>query len=112
MAKVPLEAAALEKALWICGQYPKVKIENGVVVEILTGHTNGGLDNPFAVLLAFPKVRKLTLESGGDYSALSKLTELEELNCSPLEVTFNRLSLLQMPKLKTINGKPAKEVLK
>jgi serine/threonine protein kinase/Leucine-rich repeat (LRR) protein len=111
MAKVPLEAAALEKALWVIGQYPKVKIENGAVVEVHAGHANGGLDNPFAVLLAFPKLRKLTLDSGGDYSALSKLTELEELHCAPPEVAFNRLALKQMPKLKAINGKPAKEVL-
>ena len=111
MAKMPLEPKALEKALWICGQYPKVKIEDGALVEAHAGHANGGLDNPFAVFLAFPKLRKLSLDSGGDYSALVKLPLLEELQCRPEEVLFNRPVLKLMPKLKTINGKPAAEVL-
>ena len=111
MAKVPLEPKALEKALWICGQYPKVKIEDGALVEAHAGHAIGGLDNPFVLFLAFPKLRKLSLDSGGDYSALAKLTLLEELQCPPMEVLFNRQVLRLMPMLKTINGKSAKEVL-
>jgi hypothetical protein len=112
MAKVPLEAQALQKALWVCGQYPKVTIEDGAVVEAHTGHTLGMKEPPpFVVLLAFPKLRKLSLDSGGDYSALAKLSQLEEINCPSQDVRFNLLALKQMPKLKTINGKPAKEVL-
>jgi hypothetical protein len=111
MAKVPLDSASLQKALWICGQYPKVKIEDGAVVEASAGHSNGATDNPFAVFLAFPKLRKLRLESGGDYSALPKLPLLEELECPPQEVQFNLPILRAMPQLKTINHQPAKDAL-
>ncbi len=106
-AKLPVDGKTIEKALWECGQYPKLKIEKDDLVEADISHSG----TTFAPLAAFPKLRKLRLESGGDYSPLLKLTLLEEFECPPFEVALNRPVLKLLPKLKTINGKPAKEVL-
>jgi hypothetical protein len=108
IAKMPLEPKELEKALWDeCGQYPKVKIVDGAVIEASAGHSGKGV----VAFTAFPKLRKVSTGTGGDYSPLLKLPLLEELECLPQEVSLNLPALRLMPKLKTINGKPAKEVL-
>jgi serine/threonine protein kinase len=114
MAKVPVEAEALKKAIWDkVGQYPPVKIVDGALVESGVNDGNGARDC-LAAFVAFPKLRKLTLNIGPgvcDYSPLLKLPLLEELECQPAAVAYNLPVLRLMPKLKTINGKSAKAVL-
>jgi hypothetical protein len=82
----------------------KIEGGGGAVVEASAGHSGKGV----VAFTAFPKLRKLGLGTGGDYSPLLQLTQLEELDCPVLEISVNLPVLKLMPKLKTINGKPAK----
>jgi hypothetical protein len=108
IAKLPKDSKELNELIWAeCGQYPRFKVENGEVVEVEVNHSGKGV----VALLAFPKLRKLSTGTGGDYSALVKLTELEEINASETHLRIYRSTLKQLPKLKMINGKPAKEFL-
>jgi serine/threonine protein kinase/predicted RNA-binding Zn-ribbon protein involved in translation (DUF1610 family) len=100
---------AVGDAMWECGQYPTLKYENNELVEAAAG---GGMGAPdFYNVAAFPKLRKLKLHFGGDYSVLRKCPELQEFEGPEIDVAFNREALKLLPKLKTINGKPAQEVL-
>lgn len=64
-------------------------------------------------LRALQHLKKLSIEGGSpalDLSALNNLA-LEEVNCSDLQLRYNAAMLRLIPALKTINGKPASEVL-
>jgi serine/threonine protein kinase len=91
----------------------ETRIEDGAVVEFKV-HFNAGESEPFALLRAFPKLKKITIQSNtASWSDLSPVMNLpiEEIECNPEMIPGNAMILARMPKLQTINGKPAKEVL-
>ncbi|MFO0879484.1 MAG: protein kinase [Gemmataceae bacterium] len=113
LSKVKMEEATLKKMLGakVGRKEFHVTIENGMLVE--AGFDDG--DRPtdcYAPFQAFPTLRKLSVTIGpSNFSPLMKLPNLAEINCPPESVRFNRVVLQRMPKLRTINGKPAREVL-
>jgi hypothetical protein len=92
----------------------ETRIEDGAVVDFKV-HFNAGESEPFGLLRAFPKLKKITIGSNTSrWSDLSPVMNLpiEEIECTVIEMILgNAIILRQMPTLKTINGKPAKEVL-
>jgi hypothetical protein len=112
----PAEAAeTVNKALNGMGWALDEKhIENGAVVEAKVSQLPGNAGWACWPLKAFPKLKKITiapeLANWLDLAPLMSLP-IEEIKCSPATVAGNAIILRQMPTLKTINGKAAKEVL-
>lgn len=108
------EITAIFRTGGLCAFSPVTHVvhDKGEVVEITFADLQA---ENMAPLRAFPKLRKLSVENrhfrerNVDLSPLLSLP-LEELNIGEA-VTFNLPVLRLMPKLKTINGKPAAEVL-
>jgi len=93
------------------------RIEDGAVVEVKLSQIQGSKFelNPLGPLKAFPRLKKITIADISPYhwpnlAPLMKLP-IEEIVCTPATVAGNTIILRQMPTLKTINGKPAAEVL-
>ena len=92
------------------------RIEDGAVVEVKVSPLVGKLEfNTLGPLKAFPRLKKITIVDNyhphwQNLASLMKLP-IEEIVCSPATVAGNAIILRQMPTLKTINGKPAQEVL-
>jgi hypothetical protein len=116
----PAEAvAAVNEALKKKGRaLADSRIEDGAVVEVKVSPTLSGKVelNPLGPLKAFPQLKKITIADNvrvywPNLAPLMKLP-IEEIVCTPEALTGNTIILRQMPTLKTINGKPAAEVLR
>jgi hypothetical protein len=92
------------------------RIADGAVIEAkVLIHIDSLGRAPLAPLKAFSNLKKLTIvpHSHDSWTDLSPVLHLpiEEIVCNPGMIAGNTIILRQMPMLKTINGKPAKEVL-
>jgi serine/threonine protein kinase len=109
LRNVPVKKEALEKALReeCRAASAGVTIADGAVVGIVF---EAGAPNQLGKLRAFPKLKTLTVVPNSDMSPLLGMP-IEEIDCIPSDLEYNRPILKAMPKLKTINGQPAKQVL-
>ncbi len=85
--------------------------EDNVVSQVTL--TLGTSVNDLSPLLAFSDLKHLTLRNRGYFDDLSALTLLpvESLNCDTRTIESNAFVLQQASSLRTINGKPAEELL-
>ncbi len=83
--------------------------EASETVDLFLGESQHGHD--ITPLMAYPKLKKLTITWGWstlDLTALAQ-SELEDLTCHEQIASRNRIVLEKIKTLKTINGKPARE---